>query len=58
VESETTPSQAPAQPSSPVDLKGLRALISEDESMVAMLIEDILHDLGCTVVGMLQGSMH
>jgi CheY-like chemotaxis protein len=44
--------QAPTQPSSPIDLQGLRVLIIEDESMVAMLMEDMLHDLGCTVVGM------
>lgn len=32
-------------------LKGLRVLIIEDESMVTMLIEDTLADLGCAVVG-------
>jgi len=47
-----TPQQAPPQASGPSDLKGLRVLIIEDESMVAMLMEDMLHDLGCTVVGM------
>lgn len=31
--------------------KGLRVLIIEDESMVAMLIEDMLADLGCTIAG-------
>lgn len=30
---------------------GLRILIVEDEAMVAMMIEDMLTDLGCTVVG-------
>ncbi len=30
---------------------GLRVLLVEDESVVAMLIEDILGELGCEVVG-------
>ena len=33
------------------DLAGLRVLVVEDEMMVSMLIEDMLTDLGCTVVG-------
>ena len=33
------------------DLQGLRVLVVEDEMMVSMLIEDMLSDLGCTVVG-------
>lgn len=33
------------------DLQGLRVLVVEDEMMVSMLIEDMLADLGCTVVG-------
>jgi CheY-like chemotaxis protein len=32
-------------------LSGLRVLVVEDEMMVSMLIEDMLGDLGCTVVG-------
>ncbi|MFC3079835.1 response regulator [Phenylobacterium terrae] len=32
-------------------LQGLRVLVVEDEGPVAMLIEDMLEDLGCTVVG-------
>lgn len=32
-------------------LQGLRVLVVEDEMMVSMLIEDMLTDLGCTVVG-------
>lgn len=32
-------------------LDGVRVLVVEDEAMVTMLIEDILADLGCTVVG-------
>lgn len=32
-------------------LDGLRVLVVEDEMMVSMLIEDMLGDLGCTVVG-------
>ena len=30
---------------------GLRVLVVEDEMMVSMLIEDMLSDLGCTIVG-------
>jgi CheY-like chemotaxis protein len=33
------------------ELGGLRVLVVEDEMMVSMLIEDMLTDLGCTVVG-------
>src|SRR5262245_39536179 len=43
--------QQHTQPWSNSDLKGLRVLIIEDESMVAMLMEDMLHDIDCTVVG-------
>ena len=32
-------------------LRGLRVLVVEDEMMVSMLIEDMLGDLGCIVVG-------
>jgi CheY-like chemotaxis protein len=32
-------------------LAGLRVLVVEDEMMVSMLIEDMLSDLGCLVVG-------
>ena len=32
-------------------LDGLRVLVVEDEMMVSMLIEDMLADLGCVVVG-------
>jgi CheY-like chemotaxis protein len=32
-------------------LDGLTVLAVEDESLVAMLLEDLLHDLGCNVVG-------
>lgn len=35
----------------PADLNGLRVLVVEDEMMVSMLIEDMLSDLGCQVVG-------
>ena len=34
---------------SPLD--GLRVLVVEDEMMVSMLIEDMLADMGCKVVG-------
>lgn len=33
------------------DLKGLRVLVVEDEALIAMALEDILLDLGCSVVG-------
>jgi CheY-like chemotaxis protein len=33
------------------DLAGLRVLVVEDEMMVSMLMEDMLADLGCLVVG-------
>jgi CheY-like chemotaxis protein len=32
-------------------LAGLRVLVVEDEMMVSMLIEDMLTDLGCSVIG-------
>ena len=32
-------------------LAGLKVLVVEDEMMVSMLIEDMLSDLGCVVVG-------
>jgi DNA-binding response OmpR family regulator len=35
----------------PAVLKGLRVLVVEDEMMVSMLIEDMLTDMGCTVMG-------
>ena len=34
----------------PEGLKGRRVLVIEDETLVAMLIEDLLDELGCTVV--------
>lgn len=42
-----------AQPET--ELEGLRVLVVEDEAMVAMMIEDILIDLGCVVVGPVAG---
>jgi CheY-like chemotaxis protein len=33
------------------DLVGRRVLVVEDESMVTMLIQDMLADMGCEVVG-------
>jgi CheY-like chemotaxis protein len=35
----------------PASLAGLRLLVVEDEAMVAMLIEDMLFELGCVVSG-------
>ncbi|HEV7276566.1 MAG TPA: response regulator [Devosiaceae bacterium] len=32
-----------------MELEGLRVLLVEDESLVAMAVEDMLHDLGCEV---------
>jgi CheY-like chemotaxis protein len=36
-------------------LKGRRVLVVEDEMMIAMLVEDMLADLGCSVVGPAHG---
>lgn len=33
------------------NLAGLKVLVVEDEMLVSMLVEDMLADLGCTVVG-------
>jgi CheY-like chemotaxis protein len=32
-------------------LKGLRVLVVEDEALVALQLEDMLHELGCSIVG-------
>jgi len=37
--------------SNSTDLSGLRVLVVEDEMLVSMLVEDMLSDLGCSVVG-------
>ncbi|MFO1013703.1 MAG: response regulator [Caulobacteraceae bacterium] len=37
------------------DFKGRRILVVEDEMMIAMLVEDMLADLGCDVVGPAHG---
>ena len=34
-----------------MELEGRRVLLVEDEAMIAMLLEDMLADLGCLVVG-------
>lgn len=34
-----------------VSLQGARILVVEDDMMIAMLVEDMLSDLGCQVVG-------
>jgi CheY-like chemotaxis protein len=33
------------------DLNGLRILVVEDEALAALQLEDMLGDLGCTVIG-------
>lgn len=38
-----------------IDLHGRRILVVEDEMMIAMLVEDMLGDLGCEVVGPAHG---
>ena len=38
-------------PSSTAELSGRRVLVVEDEALVAMLLEDMLSDLGCEVLG-------
>ena len=35
----------------PQDLAGLRVLIVDDEALVAMMLEDMLGDLGCVIAG-------
>jgi two-component SAPR family response regulator len=35
----------------PRDLTGLRVLVLEDEALLAMLLEDLLTELGCVLVG-------
>lgn len=35
----------------PEDLTGLRVLVLEDEALLSMLLEDVLGELGCTLVG-------
>jgi CheY-like chemotaxis protein len=37
------------------DLRGRRVLVVEDEMMIAMLVEDMLADLGCAVIGPAHG---
>lgn len=37
-------------PEETTTLEGIRVLLVEDEALVAMLVEDMLSDLGCTVV--------
>ena len=32
-------------------LTGLKVLIVEDEALIAMMIEQMLHEVGCTVIG-------
>jgi len=42
---------AAGKPGRSAALAGLRVLLVEDEAMVAMMIEDMLSDLGCLVIG-------
>lgn len=35
----------------PSSINGLRAFVVEDETLVAIFLEDLLEELGCTVVG-------
>lgn len=35
----------------PRELTGLRVLVLEDEALLAMLLEDVLGELGCVLVG-------
>lgn len=37
--------------SSKASLAGLKVLVVEDEALVSMLLEDMLSDLGCQIVG-------
>ncbi len=38
-------------------IEGLRVFVVEDEALVAIMLEDMLIDLGCTVVGV-AGNIH
>ena len=40
---------------SDADLQGRRVLVVEDEMMIALLVEDMLSDLGCDVIGPAHG---
>jgi two-component SAPR family response regulator len=35
----------------PTRLTGLRVLVLEDEALLSMLLEDVLGELGCTLIG-------
>jgi CheY-like chemotaxis protein len=35
----------------PTPLNGLKVLVVEDEAIIAMMVEDMLGDMGCEVVG-------
>ena len=35
----------------PKDLTGLRVLVLEDEALLSMLLEDVLGELGCVLIG-------
>jgi two-component SAPR family response regulator len=35
----------------PTQLTGLRVLVLEDEALLSMLLEDVLGELGCAVIG-------
>jgi len=35
----------------PIPLSGLRVLVVEDEAIIALMVEDLLGDMGCEVVG-------
>ena len=37
--------------SHPMPFSGLKVLLVEDEAMIAMMVEDLLSDLGCQVIG-------
>jgi CheY-like chemotaxis protein len=39
-------------------LQGLRLLVVEDESLIAMMIEDMLRDFGCEVIGPASSVSH
>lgn len=41
----------PSQMDGSGDLSGLRVLVVEDEAAISLLLEDMLLDLGCEVVG-------
>jgi len=50
-QAEGTLASAGAVSASDIDLAGRSVLVVEDEALIAITLTEILHDLGCTVIG-------